>query len=145
MRFKDTVGISHLLKNTENLLRNEIDKRLARLGTSLAQYSALSALEMNERLTNAQLARECGVTPQTMNRIMAGLVDNRLVRKKADDGHGLKQNYELTSKAEKLLCDAHAAVNSVELRGIKGLARTELENLQELLRRLQQNLHDSGN
>lgn len=134
MRFKDTVGISYLLKNAENVLRNAIDTELRGLGLSLAQYSALSALEMNGSLTNAELARECHVTAQTMNRIVAGLTRAKLLKKSESEKHGLKINYELTPRAEKLICDAHMLVDVIEKKAIKGLNKNDLKIVQKAMK-----------
>lgn len=140
MRFKDTIGISHLIKNVENLLRNAIDADLGRLGLSLSQYSALSVLEVKKTMTNAEIARESHVTPQTMNKIMLALMKSKLVRKNSLEDNKLKIYYELTAKAEKLLCDAHAAVNKVEMRAIRGIGKKDFFIVQESMMVLEKNL-----
>lgn len=142
MRFKDTIGISHLIKNIENLMRNAIDAELSQLGLSLSQYTALSALEVNTKMTNAEIARDSHVTPQTTNKIMISLTRSKLVRKNMSEPSKLKIYYELTEKAEKLLCDAHAAVNKVELRAIRGINKKDFLTVQKAMAVLEVNLKD---
>ncbi|MGZ3770154.1 MAG: MarR family winged helix-turn-helix transcriptional regulator [Bdellovibrio sp.] len=140
MRFKDTIGISYLIKNVENLLRNAIDAEIGKLGLSLSQYTALSCLEVNKKMTNAEVARDSHVTPQTMNKIMMSLTRVKLVRKSFSEESKLKVYYELTEKAEKLLCDAHAAVNKVELRAISGINKKDFLSTQKSMTTLENNL-----
>lgn len=140
MRFKDTVGISYLIKNIENLMRNAVDSELAKLGLSLSQYTALSSLEVNKKMTNAEIARDSHVTPQTMNKIMTGLARAKLVKKDLSEDNKLKIYYELSDKAEKLLCDAHAAVNNVELQAIHGIGKKDFQIIQKSLAVLEKNL-----
>lgn len=142
MRFKDTIGISHLIKNVENLMRNAIDSELYRLGLSLSQYTALSTLEVNQKMTNAEIARDSHVTPQTMNKIMLALSKAKLVRKNLGESSKIKVYYELTEKAEKLLCDAHVAVNKVEMRAIHGVSKKDFLIVQKAMKSLEDNLKD---
>lgn len=142
MRFKDTIGISHLIKNIENLMRNAIDAELDRLGLSLSQYTALSTLEVNQKMTNAEIARDSHVTPQTMNKIMISLARAKLVRKNVSDFSKIKIYYELTEKAEKLLCDAHVAVNKVELHAIRGVSKKDFLIVQKALTVFENNLKE---
>lgn len=140
MRFKDTIGISHLITGVENRMRTALDAALSRLQMSLAQYSALSALEMQTQpLTNADLARACGVTPQTMNRIVSALLRSRMLSK-VEAEHGLKVFYQLTPLALKRLCSAHEAVDAIERESLRGLKPVEYKALQQSLRAMQQNL-----
>lgn len=135
MRFKDTIGISHLLKMVEHELSQKIDTKLQELGLTLPQYSTLSMIEADPKITNASLARKCSVTPQTMNRILQNLEKANFVKKTANPNHGLKMDFTLTAKALKVLCDAHSLVNDVELCFIKGLSKTESGKLQQVLKK----------
>lgn len=140
MRFKDTIGISHLITGVENKMRIVLDAALEDIGMSLAQYSALSALEVQQPLTNADIARACGVTPQTMNRIMSALTIAKLVTKIESEEHGLKVNYALSSLALKRLCLAHEVVHKIEKLSLKGVTAADLKNLQSSLILMQSNL-----
>jgi DNA-binding MarR family transcriptional regulator len=140
MRFEETIGLSHLITGVENRMRAVIDGELRRLGMNLAQYSALSILEMKQPLTNAELARACGVTPQTMNRITSALTRSRMVTKMECEGHGLKVLYQLTPKALDRVCKAHAAVDKIEKSCLKGLNKEQQKALLAHLELVRKNL-----
>lgn len=133
MRFQDTLGISHLIKLVEHELSLKVDGTLQAVDLTMAQYSTLSALESEEKLTNAELARKCSVTPQTMNRILQNLEKQALVKKSLNPEHALKQDFVLTKKAHKLICEAHALVNEVEKEFISILSTAEYDSLKSIL------------
>lgn len=141
MRLKDTLGLSYLVKLVEHKIRNEIDSSLSSLGLTAAQYSTLSALESEEKLTNAELARRCAVTPQTMNKIMQNLEADGFVRKSNSKEHGLKINFEMTAKAHKVVCKAHASVNEIEKNTIKGINKAQYQEFEEFLKKCLENLN----
>jgi DNA-binding MarR family transcriptional regulator len=140
MRFEETLGLSHLITGVENRMRAVIDAELGHLGMNLAQYSALSVLEMRQPMTNAELARACGVTPQTMNRITTALTRGKMVTKMDSKEHGLKVNYRLTRKALDRVCKAHAAVDKIERECLKGLNRDQLGIFLAFLKQVKENL-----
>lgn len=140
MRFEETIGISHIVTAVENRMRAAIDAALRSFGLSLAQYSALSVLESKHPLTNADLARACGVTPQTMNKIMTAMVKARLVTKVGSQEHGLKVNYELSARAVDRLCKAHTVVNALEKECLNGLNKQKVKELQSSLEQMLLNL-----
>lgn len=144
MRFEETLGISHELKILSHELLLAIEKRLLGLKISLPQYTALSCLEEKESATNAELARKSSVTPQTMIRIMRNLEKSNLVSKKAQNEHGLKQDFRLTNKGRNLICKAHIEVNAVEELMIKNFSKDEYVNLKLFLDKCLKTLRDSS-
>ncbi|OYZ13391.1 MAG: hypothetical protein B7Y39_17825 [Bdellovibrio sp. 28-41-41] len=64
------------------------------------------------------MARKCFVALQTMNRILQNLLKMNLVKKNMNI-------FSLTAKAEKLVCDAHVIVNTIEVQLIKSLNKKE--------------------
>ena len=141
MRFEETIGISALLNQLEHKLNQKIEQILRPLGLSMPQYSVLSSIELERRLTNAELSRRCFVTPQTMNRILKNLLRLKLVHKKASPDHGLKLFFELTPKAEKLICHAHILVNTIEAKMISSLSQKEYRHLEAKLNDFLNNLN----
>lgn len=133
MRFADTLGLSYALKVVENEMRQRMDLVLKPLGLTSAQYSALSALEAETELTNADLARRCSVTPQTMIRLVQTLEAAGFLEKKEKPASALKIPFLLTKKAHDVLCDAHVLVNSMELSMVKGLPKTDIGRLLEMI------------
>ena len=140
MRFKDTLGISIALKHAENLMRNCIDRELQKLDLTFAQYSALSALEEKGSLTNADLARKLHITPQTMIKILEPLSEAKLVTRAPHEENLTKLTYNLTKKAEDLICKGHALVNKIEKDSIKGISKSDYADLQQKFEHILQNL-----
>ena len=91
-----------------------MDSELSEIGLTTSQYAAMSALEDDEGLANAALARKCFVTPQTMYRIVRGLRDDGLVEQSAHPTHGRKKQLHLTDDAREVLDQAHRVVGRVE-------------------------------
>lgn len=141
MRFKDTLGISHKLKTVEHELCQRIEAELAKLGLTFPQYAVLSYLEEKSTATNAELARNSSVTPQTTNKIMQNLERDGFVTKLKSSEHGLKQDFKMKPKAEKIICEAHALVNEIELKMVVGLPKKSVKELEEILDKCLQNLN----
>lgn len=121
-------------------MRACIDIGLAPLKMTSSQYQVMSCLEVSKNLTNADLARKCQVTPQTMIRILQNLERDGFIRKCAANENKLKIDMELTAKGLKAICDAHIAVNDVELKAFKGMNKTERAAFQAALQQGLDNL-----
>lgn len=140
MRFEETIGISSLLNHVEHELSQKIEQSLRPLGLTLPQYSTLSYLEMGKVLTNADLARKCYVTPQTMNRILQNLLKLKLVKKTSAPHHRLKMHFTITPIAIKLVCKAHILINEIELNAISGLNKKDYSDFEKSLKMFLANL-----
>lgn len=144
MRFEETLGLSHDLGQLDHELRLRINIALAPLGLTSPKYAVLSVLEARGAMTNADIARECAVTAQTMNRIMKDLEASGFVSKASDASNSLKLPFSLTPKALAAVCSAHVAVNDLELRMVRGWSETEIDTLRGLLRRCYGNLRENS-
>lgn len=142
MRFEETLGLSHDLNQLVHELRLRINVALAPLELTSPKYAVLSVLEAQGAMTNADLARECAVTAQTMNRIMKDLEASGFVSKTSDVSNNLKLPFSLTPKALAAVCSAHVAVNAVELNMVRGWPENEIGSLRNLLHRCYDNLRE---
>lgn len=127
MRLQETSGLSQILSHTKHEMRQQMDAALKPLGLSAAQYSALSALEERDTQTNADLARACFVTPQTMIRMVKEFKTRGFI--KETHTQGLKVHFELSRKALDILCKAHVVIDKLERRMTKGFSRKDVERL----------------
>lgn len=141
MRAKDTMGLSQILSHTKHEMRRQMEQELEPLDLSAAQYGALSELEQTPALTNAELARACYVTPQTMIRIVQDLKKRGFIVGNDHADHGLKIQCQLTKKALDVLCKAHEKVFELEKRTVKGLKSAEVRELIETLTKCFANLN----
>jgi len=144
VRFEETLGISHDLTHLVHEMRLGINGALAPLGLTTPKYAALSVLEARGTATNAELARECAVTAQTMNRIMKDLETAGFVQRVNDGSSGLKQPFVMTEKALSAVCSAHVAVNGLELAMVKEWSADEIDMLRRLVARCHENLGRFG-
>jgi len=138
MRFEETLGISHLLRVTEHELRQKLDRALGELDLTYPQYAALSGLEANESISNADLARRCFVKAQTMNKVIENLEENGLVKKASDPENAVRQRLRLSLRGKDRVCRAHVLVDRIEriflkeisFQRLKAMLETGLKNLQ---------------
>ena len=106
-----------------------MDDALRGIELTTPQYAALSAIEHEPWLSNAELARRSLVTPQTMNGVVANLETAGLVVRSPDRDDGRLLRVALTSEGRRRLVDAHQRVLAVEARMVSALddqRRTEL-------------------
>ena len=68
MESSDPFG--YIFKCTQLVLCGAMDDALATVDLTTPQYAALSELSKEQGLSNAELARRCFVTPQTMHQIL---------------------------------------------------------------------------
>jgi DNA-binding MarR family transcriptional regulator len=137
----DRVG--HQLKRAQQALRTAMDEGLRAHGITTPQYAALTALEADEPLSGAELARRCFVTAQTMNAILVGLERGRLVERTPNAAHGRVIDARLTKRGRATLDDAHQTVSVIEERMLSKMTAGGRRRLNETLCQLVENLRTS--
>ena len=127
----DEVG--YALKRAQHALRGAMDAALGQLGLTTPQYAALAALGAGAA-SNAELARACFVTPQTMHAIVRGLVDTGLVKRGSHPDHGRIVRVQLTAEGDRALLQADPVVRRIEARMVSGLGEEARRFLRDALR-----------
>jgi DNA-binding MarR family transcriptional regulator len=140
-RMKDRVG--YQLNRAQQALRTAMDEGLRAQGITTPQYAALTALDGDEPLSGAELARRCFVTPQTMNAILVGRERARLVERAPHAEHGRVIEARLTKRGGAKVQDAHRTVFEIEERMLSEITPGARRRLNETLRRLVENLGTS--
>jgi DNA-binding MarR family transcriptional regulator len=97
-------------------IRREMRARLAELGLSVQEYTAMSVLRGRPGLSNAELARRALVAPQSMLEIVAKLEHRGLARRDVDPKHGRILRAVLTSAGRNLLDRADPGVDAIQNR-----------------------------
>src|SRR6266436_2250019 len=141
VRVLDLVG--YHLKRAQQALRTAMDEGLRAQGITTPQYAALTALEAEEPLSGAELARRCFVTAQTMNAILVGLERARLVERTPHAEHGRVIEAHLTKRGRAKVQDAHATVFGIEERMLSEITAAGRRRLNKTLSRLVENLENS--
>ncbi len=127
---QDTLG--YALKRAQLAMRQHMDHQLKDIGLTAPQYAVLASLEHDPGASNAELARQAFVTPQTMQAILVKLEAANLISRRPDDDHGRIQRTELTEKGRVTLAKAHAVASHSER-----IARAEAsDDAVEMLRRI---------
>ncbi len=128
--------LGYIIKRAQQTLRTRMDTALEEAKLTTPQYAALSILEEEEAgLSNAELARRCFLTPQTMHKIVTGMEEKGMVERESDSSHGRKINTLLTDKGRELLNRAHKIVEQVESDMTEKLNN---EKTEQTIRNLQQ-------
>ena len=134
--------LGYLVKRLEQTLRTRMDKDLGALGLTTPQYAALSVLELEPGLSNADMARRCFVTPQTMHQILLSLGRAGLVERSAHPEHSRVQQTHLTARGRSLLDRAHDLVAAVEAKLASPLSKAEQTRLARALEKCIEQLNE---
>jgi DNA-binding MarR family transcriptional regulator len=113
------------------VLRGRLTAAVQPAGLTLPGYTALSVLQAQDGLSNAQLARRSLVTPQSMSEALTLLVDRGYVRRRADPDHGRIIRTELTKAGRRALERCDRAVDDVEREMLVDLDAAEVASLRE--------------
>ncbi|HBS83945.1 MarR family winged helix-turn-helix transcriptional regulator [Vreelandella alkaliphila] len=132
--------IGYLIKGVQQAIRHRMDNELRHLNLSTSQYAALSALERSDQLSNAEMARACFVTPQTMQQLVKGLEYEEWIERRSHPDHGRIIQTRLTASGRAVLDQAHCLVEAIEETMVKGLSQPERERLAADLKLCQNNL-----
>lgn len=114
--------LSYVLARLERAARSAIEERVRPLGLTRPEYTALSVLQTRSGLSNAQLARRCYVTPQSMSEVILALESRGLIRRAPDRLNRRILRTVLTSKGNEVLAACDAAVNELENTMLHGVA-----------------------
>lgn len=126
--------VGYLVKRLQQLTRSAMDERLAEHRVSMATYAALGALEHHADLSNAELARRCFVTPQTMNALVRTLEAEGLVDRHPHPEHGRIIETRLTPRGRELVDVCHKEVAQVHDVMLAGLTSAQADQLAAWLR-----------
>lgn len=123
----------YVLKHVQDALRKTMDERLEEAALTTPQYAALAALGREGGLSNAELARRCFVTPQTMHSMVTRLVEEELLHRRPDPDHGRKQQLHLTDEGQARLDQAHEIVEDIEQIMTADVSSEALDQAKEVL------------
>ncbi len=109
--------------------------RLAEYGISEAEYVSMFALRRIPNMSNADLARWTGVSPQGTNEVLKSLVSGGMVERHPAPNHGRILEACLTERGEEVIAACEDAANALEAEMCSGLESHEVVLLEDLLRR----------
>jgi DNA-binding MarR family transcriptional regulator len=117
------------------VLRAVLEDRLRPLELTAPQYLALRLIQQSPGLTNAELARELFVTPQTTIRVVRRLTQAGLVVRTPDPRHGRLLETRLTTKGIGFLARARRLAEAAETEVLAPLTAGQRSRLLTFLQR----------
>ena len=127
--------IGYLVKQLQQQVRAALDDALAAHGVTMSTYAVLAVLHSEGGLSNAELARRCFVTAQSMNRLVQDLASAGLVSRVGAADHGRIIHTDLTPRGTRLLARCQPAVDRVQDRMLSDLSSAEQAAFADLLHR----------
>ena len=126
------------LRRAQHAVRLQLDAELAPTGLTTPQYTVLAALDREGELSASDLAREFGMTAQTVNVLVRGLEAFGLVRRSPHPDHGRILLTTLTPAGHQALQHGREVALSVQDRVLRRLTPADRARLVSLLRTLQE-------
>jgi len=129
-------SVGFLIGHTRRALLEAMDRELAQLDITAAQYITLSSLSRKRAATAAELCSGMIYDPGAMTRQLDRLEEKGLVRRTRLPGDRRRITLELTPAGEALCPTMNAAVVRVLNQHLSGLNKREVHELERLLRRI---------
>jgi DNA-binding MarR family transcriptional regulator len=127
-----------LLRRTQHAVRTRLDTDLAATGLTTPQYTVLAALEREGELSASDLAREFGMSAQTVNVLVKGLEACGLVSRSRHPTHGRILLAGLTTAGRRALKRGRTVGVGVQERILSGLSSSDRTVLIRLLKAIEQ-------
>lgn len=121
------------LVQTAHLAARRFSEVFAEAGLSPAQFGVLASLADGDGLSQADLARAVLVRPQSMNRLVADMVERGLVLRTGPGGRGRRTGLALTPTGTRALEQARPAAYAINVPEALGLTPAEATELVRLL------------
>ncbi|MGL4410383.1 MAG: MarR family winged helix-turn-helix transcriptional regulator [Zoogloea sp.] len=139
-------GLCYLIGRLDHALNRRIRDALTPLGLTVSQYTALSFLENQPQISNAQLAERSLISPQSANELIKLMEGKGWVERVPDPSHGRIVRISLTDAGSVLLNEAHAHVSALEnamlARFSNGQRNVLQQNMRQMLHALSAHLID---
>jgi DNA-binding MarR family transcriptional regulator len=132
--------LGYSLKRLYMARRTVVDGVLRQVGLTSAQWWGLRLLSTHASLSNAELARIAGCTPQTMYDLVIHLESAGLVEREPHPTHGAIITVAITPSGRSAVEEANRLVATVDERMLAGIPDDQRKLLHELIRRCTTNL-----
>jgi DNA-binding MarR family transcriptional regulator len=123
----------YLIRQVSSVIRTVIERGLAELGITPAQYTLMNWLAQREGVTSAMLARALQVSPQSMSTMISALHDKGLVARRNDSTNKRILLISLTTAGKAALEACDRVVDGLEDEYFGQLRATELIAFRETL------------
>ena len=132
------------LRKTQHAVRTWLDAALMETGLTTPQYTVLAALERVAELSASDLAREFGMTAQTINVLAKALEACGLLRRSRHPDHGRILLLSLTARGRRALRHGRQVALGIQDRALRSLKPADRERLMGLLLSVEKTATDSA-
>ena len=119
-------------------MRTRLDAELSTTGLTTPQYAVLQTLEREGEFSASDLAREFGMSAQTLNVLVKALEANGLLRRSRHPTHGRILLASLTASGRRALERGRALGLAVQDQLLAGVTAPDRQTLLRLLRAVEQ-------
>ena len=117
--------LGYLLRQAAGAVRLRMERNLADLGITQAQFVVLTMLDAYPGASGAELARLALLTPQTVHGITTNLMRAGLIVGASSPVHGRIQTLGLTASGRELLAQSRVRVHRLEAELATGLSSSD--------------------
>jgi DNA-binding MarR family transcriptional regulator len=125
------------LRRTQHAVRIRLDADLAATGLTTPQYTVLAALEREGELSASDLAREFGMSAQTVNVLVKSLAACGLVRRNRHPDHGRILLASLTAAGRRALNRGRELAMNIQDQLLSGLGASDRARLMKHLKAIE--------
>ncbi|MFJ9711433.1 MarR family winged helix-turn-helix transcriptional regulator [Streptomyces sp. NPDC101234] len=130
----DLQVLGRAVKQTQYRQHRALDSALSAVGTTLAQWDALRAIDRSPGASARELAAATFQSEQAFGTLVGRLTAQGLVERRP--GHGRRIQHHLTPEGERMLAAGHGVADEVLADCFAGLSARERAALLGLLERL---------
>jgi DNA-binding MarR family transcriptional regulator len=134
--FEPWNALGFLIGHTRRALLEEIDRGLAPLDLTAAQYIIISALAHAQTATAAEFCKGMVYDPGAMTRLLDRLELKGFIRRMRLPGDRRRVTLELTDEGKALCPKMNMVVVRVLNRFLDGFSKKEVRELEDFLRRI---------
>ena len=117
--------LAYLLRQAAGVVRLSLERALAELHVTGAQFVVLTMIEAYPGASGADVARLALLTPQTVHGITANLESRGFIARAPHPEHGRVQQLGLTPRGRALLAQCRARAHALDATLSEGLSASE--------------------
>jgi DNA-binding MarR family transcriptional regulator len=132
----------------DSVVRRVLRKRLAPLGLTITEFTALVVIEAQPGMSNAQLSRRSFITPQAMNEVLSSLESKGLVERGDVNGHNGNGHHRaraatVSKLGRRRVLECREIVAEIEDVAFAGIADDDMEAFGAIMRQAAHRLRRS--
>jgi DNA-binding MarR family transcriptional regulator len=114
--------------------RSVLDQELQPLGITTAQLRVLWMVSAHTTVSGAEVARLCGLTPQSGHAMISGLEKHGWVKRHSSEKGGRVLTADVTARGRKVLERAKSIAEALDAKTWKGIPQKDLAGMEAALR-----------